>query len=268
MGLRTGLLYKAENLSKSDSSFLSFLKRHQIDCIFELKYYSYYFFCSKSYGLDADSILQTNSTKAFWDGIITSSQKVFNFSKEDNSIAPFLQFFSFELKDSIDSISIYKYDEESILILCNQTLTKEIIEEYLLCTTEAPRHLSGINSLIDDNSILTLFSIDFLECVENLGEEKLKNNENLKIEYEKVLLNELYTRLQFHFSNPSAIAKTSKSAANILFVSKSKIPQDLIVSQLIKLFEKVIGASSELINFNFLGETRSITEIKEFLKVI
>ena len=36
----------------------------------------------------------------------------------------------------------------------------------------------------------------------------------------------------------------------------------------IKLFEKIIGASSELISFNFLGESRSITEIKEFLKVI
>ena len=268
MGLRTGLLYKAENLSKSESSFLSFLKKYQIDCIFELEYFSYYYFCSKSYGLDADSILQTNSTKAFWDGIITSEEKIFNFTKEDNSIAPFLQFFSFELKDSINSISVYKYDEYSILILCNKELTQEIIDSYPSASGEAHQHLSEIQKHIDDNSQLTLFSLDFLEAVENLGEEKLKNNENLKIEYEKVLLNELYTRLQFHFSSPNAIAKTSKSAANILFVSKAKIPQDLIVSQLIKLFEKVIGASSELINFNFLGETHSITEIKEFLKVI
>lgn len=268
MGLRAGLLYKAENLSKSDSSFLSFLKKYQIDCIFELEFYSYYYFCSKSYGLDADSILQTNSTKAFWDGIITSERKIFNFSKDDNSIAPFLQFFSFELKDSINSISIYKYDEESILLLCNKNLTEEIIQDYPSARGEVHQHLSEIQTHINNNSVLSLISVDFLECVENLGEEKLKNNENMKIEYEKVLLNELFTRLQFHFSNPSAIAKTSKSAANILFVSKTKIPQDLIVSQLIKIFAKVIGASSELISFNFLGETRSITEIKEFLKVI
>ena len=268
MGLRTGLLYKAENLSKSDSSFFSFLKKHQIDCIFELQFFSYYYFCSKSYGLDADSILQTNSTKAFWDGIITSEGKIFNFKKEDNSLAPFLQFFSFELKDSINSLSVYKYDEESILILCNKNLTEEIIKDYPAAKGESRQYLSQIQTHIDDKSILSLFSLDFLECVENLGEEKLKNNENLKIEYEKVLLNELFTRLQFHFESPSAIAKTSKSAANILFVSKTKIPQDLIVSQLIKLFEKIIGASSELISFNFLGESRSITEIKEFLKVI
>lgn len=267
MSFRTGLLYRAQNLSKYDFSFISFLKRYNVDCIFELKYYSYYYFCSKSYGLDSDSIIQTNSTKAFWDGLITKDNEIFNFSKVDNSIAPFLQFFSFELKDCIDSLSVYKYDEETILVLCNHQLSKEIVDAYISAKAESENNLNEIQSQLNDNSIPTLFSVDFSESVENLGEEKLKNNENLRIEYEKVLFNELYTRLQFYFSQPSAIVRTSKSAANILFISKSNISQDLIVYQLIKLFSKVIGASAELISFNFLGQTRSITEIKEFLKV-
>ena len=268
MGLRTGLLYKAENLSKSDCSYISFLRKHNIDCIFELKFYSYYYFCSKSYGLDASTILQTKSTKSFWEGIIPSCRKIYNFKKDDNSIAPFRQFFSFELKDSIDLVSVYQYDNETILLLCNQPLTDEIINDFPISTTESNLHLSQIQDQINENSILNLFSIDFSECVENISEEKLKNNENLKIEYENVLLNELFTKLQFYFSDPSAVIQTSRTAANILFVSKTAISEDLIVTQLIKLFSKVIGASSELINFNFLGKTRSITEIKEFLKVI
>ena len=133
---------------------------------------------------------------------------------------------------------------------------------------EAHPRLSQIQAHIDQQDRLNLFSIDFTESVENIGEEKLKNNESLKIEYEKVLYNELFTRLQFYFSSPSAVARTSKSAANVLFISKSEISQDLILSQLIKLFSKVTGASAELISFNFLGQSHSITEIKEFLKVI
>lgn len=264
----SGLLYKAENLSKSGVSFFSFLKQFKIDIIFELKFYSYYYFCSKSFGLDAQSILQTNSSKAFWDGIITREKKIFNFSTTDNSIAPFLQFFSFDLKDSIESLSIYKYSEDSILILANSKLTNEIIDSYPTVKADKTQNLGELQAHSDSKAIFSLFSIDFSDCVESISQEKLKKNENLKLEYKNVLYNELFTRLQFFFATPSSLAKTSKSAANIVFVSKTNIEQELILSQLIKLYSKVIGASSELISFNFLGERHSVTEIKEFLKVI
>lgn len=266
MGLLSRL--SAVNLNADKSSFDAFLKKFNIDCIFELKYYSYYYFCSKSFGLDADSILQSNSSKDFWDGLITKEHEIFNFFKADNSIAPFLQLFSQEQRDTLEAISIYKYSEDSILVLCNKPLSDEIISGYPLVKEEAHPRLSQIQAHIDQKDKINLFSIDFTESVENIGEEKLKNNESLKIEYEKVLYNELFTRLQFYFSSPSAVARTSKSAANILFISKSEISQDLILSQLIKLFSKVTGASAELISFNFLGQSHSITEIKEFLKVI
>ena len=265
----SGLLHKVGSLQNvKDFSFYGFLKKFNVKCIFELEFFSTYYFCTKSYGLDSSSIFQTNSTKSFWDGLILEEKKIYSFSKKEGTLSPFLQFFSFEKKDTIETLQAYKFSEDSILVLCNQALTLEMIDFYEKITENQTVFVDFLPKLLEEKAGASMFSIDFSKCIETVSSTFVKNNESLKIAFEDSLLKELFTRLSFFFEKPSATKKTSRTAANVIFVSKTVIPEKLLVSHIVKLFGGVIGSSSNLITVNFLGRSRSLTEIKEFLKVI
>ena len=90
------------------------------------------FILSKSFGLDAETIFKSVSTKDFWEG--TLNYKIDNdfwisFSRKEDNLEPFFQFFSKELVDSLNSIFYYIFKTSSktcIFFIVNEE------EEYIL----------------------------------------------------------------------------------------------------------------------------------------
>ena len=74
--------------------------------------------------------------------------------------------------------------------------------------------------------------------------------------------------MNFYFSSPSAVSKSSKTAVNVIFSTKSVFVPELLHSHLVNLLKDVFYDSAELIGLNFLGQAQSDIAAREFLKVI
>ena len=264
----SGLLHKIELMSKINNnrhSFFDFIKSNRIEIFAEFYFYSDLFFCKQSYGLDGSSILLSNSTKSFWDGLTPVLGKIYNFSKEDNSLTPLLQFFSFEIKEKIKTISICRTSEDSLIFICNKPLTTLLVQSFESINS---KNYSDIQSNFAGGIKNYMLSLDFSESLEDYKNINLPANNDVEDLFENALLKELFNRLTFYFQSPSAVTKSSKAAANVIFATKSVFVPELLHKHLISILKDVLEDSSDLIGFNFLGQAHSVTAAKEFLKVI
>lgn len=260
----SGLLRKIESLQnfKQGNSYFNFIKNNEIEIFAEFSFYSDFFFCKNSYGLDAKSILLSDSTKAFWDGLTPVLGRIYNFSKEDASLTQLLQFFSFNIKDKINHVSICRLTEDSLIFICNKSLTSSLLQEYKSISV-----IQNYSKLIPENKNYML-SVDFSESIEDFCAKNIKDDSDVRDIFENALTQEVLNRMNFYFSSPSAVSKSSKTAVNVIFSTKSVFVPELLHSHLVNLLKDVFYDSAELIGLNFLGQAQSDIAAREFLKVI
>ncbi|WP_027727426.1 hypothetical protein [Treponema sp. C6A8] len=264
----SGLLHKIENLqiSRNEQSFLNFIQNNKIEIFAELFYYSDFFFCKNSYGLDGETILLSDSTKTFWDGLTPVLGKIYNFSSSDFSLNQILQFFSSELEERITSVSICRLAEDRIILLCNKNLTEKLLLSYKQINQASWQDLTDIKLNPENKNYM--LSIDFSESFDDFLSKKHKDESDSRDVYEIALMSELFNRMSSYFASPSAVSKSSKTAVNVIFSLKSVFVPELLHNHLVKLLKSVLESSAELIGLNFLGQAQSAIAAKEFLKVI
>ena len=125
----TGLLARATaTTNKTYSSFQEWAKSNGFSHCGIFSMVHGMMVITQAFGLDSQTVANSVSSRDFWKGIL-STRAVLNYSKKDNELYNFLQFFSFDLKSSIQHISLLKIKNNSdfsVLMVYNTDSEKEI----------------------------------------------------------------------------------------------------------------------------------------------
>ena len=260
-----GLFIKAsELLNKQPLAFSSFITKYDIQtfAIFELE--DNYYHIIDSYGFDGESIATSSSTKDFWDGICYNLNEVYNFTCYNKTLNPILQFFSLNMKDIINTVSLYRY-ENYIFMLCNKDITEEMANDLPKINTK----FTDIDTYSLDNKFISdslcyKYEINFTEAIENFI-FSLKNKDFVQNELKTSIYNELSNRFACSICK-NCTKRITHSSIKVIFSLDQMIESDYIFD-LVSLLRPVISDSAELINFNKLGIAHSINDIKKFFQV-
>lgn len=260
-----GLLSKANLLGQTKSLAFSYLINK-----YNLKLFSIFencegnYFISNSLGFDGTSILNSVSTNDFWNGICKESEKIYTFTASD-SANPLLQFFSFKIKDLIESVSVVKINN-SIIMICNNSITNTFIDDYKKVSfNELDKNINSLNSLITQKSLLYKLSINFEEAIDTYLATKLKNKD-LYSELWNSVSNELINRITYLYNNENASLKISNSVLKTIFICDTHTSKEILINHLILNLKEVLENSAEIINVEFVGNAESFKDIQDFLK--
>lgn len=245
---------KSRPLSFSNENFCSFLERNKIEFLLYLCQKDQNYFCRQSYGLDSLSIIKAVSTKTFWEGFFSASGtddicKLVELNKDDGSLIQLLQFFSDSQKDLIESASLIRFSDSSILALFNRKMTPAIIDGFEKYKDKVP--LSSGKKILKSGEYTSSFSIDFSQCRDSFLAMAKKEAALFLDEIEKAFMTEIYERLYFSFGAGNFIYMEDKSRINVKMSSSEKIPSELIFRHLVKTFSPLLGADSRLIHIDF-----------------
>lgn len=263
----SGLLQKANLLNKEKGlAFSNFIQKYNklTFAVFEKK--DNYFFITTSLGFDGLSLLSSYSTIDFWDGLITSKNTVINFSNSDGTINKLLQFFSFSMKDKVTSVSIYKTDD-NILLVCNDTISSSFIHDFtLLDYSIQDFDFSKINSDCSSQYKVNKYSLSYIDAVNSYVNEKANGKIYADL-FKTALLNEISNRITNYFSFPNAAFAKSASTNNIVIFTKENFDENLLLAHLKLNLKDVIENCVEQLSIDFQGNAQTFTEIKDFFKV-
>lgn len=248
-----GLLQKSILLSEKKVLFKDFLSEFKMSGFILLQKTSNKYFVNTSYGLDAESIINFTSTEDFWNGTIIQSEKLYNF--ENDNLSPFYQFFSFNLKDTIKSLSIFKNDNNSIFIVINKT------------DFDFDNFYKKAISLIDDNSLFISpnhsgnyknIKLDFSKCLSSFFEIKKINN--FIEEYKKSIINEISIKLSVLFTD----MRYFNDSFFVTLPDSTFYDFDLLKKHLVNEFTSFINSDNlEIVD---CGISESLRDIKLFLQ--
>lgn len=263
----SGLLKKANLLTQEKGlAFSDFLKKYN-DSVFAIfSKIDNFYFITNSIGFDGLSILSSYSTKDFWNGLIPNKNKIYNFDDDENSLNKLLQFFSFEMKDKISSISVYSTDTK-IFMLCNIPLTNEFIHDISFINDDNSFDISNINNSFVSEYEVNKYSIDYSEAVESYAMQKTENKPDLCEHLKNALFNEISNRLVLFFNSPNYSARVNETINNFIIFSKNKYEDNLLLNHIILNLKDVIEDCSQLITLSYCGKAETYSEIQEFFKV-
>lgn len=261
-----GLLSKASEIKEPiyTLAFNKFLISHQIKtfAVFELINDTY--IITNSIGFDYESIYSSSSTKDFWSSVCKKDEEVYSFSKENTNDNPLLQFFSYNIVDSVNNISVIKINN-SIYMICNKSFDKDIINDIkLLDYDKIYLDCDCLNKKINNNCKTVNCSIDLsssFNLIKNANDSNINNDILLKS-----LFNEMINRFSCFYCK-GVTNKKNTYTINIVLVLYSNLKQIQLENHILYLIEKIIGDYSKEVKFNSFNENKTITDINEFLQV-
>ena len=262
-----GLLQKANLLTQNRKlAFLEFIFKHNISFCAILAESNGTFLIKNSIGFDSVSICNSCSTKDFWKGILPEINKEYFFSTENKNLNEILQFFSFKLKDEVESVSIIK-TEGFIFILCNKILSKEIINDLKFLDYNSEfRFKYDFDALkITSENILSCYNFDFSEAIESSVLQNVKpNNVNYEL-YKDAVQNEVSNRIFCIFQFPHFIKKCENKSLNVVLNTKTKICADFFYRHILSSISTIIDDNSSLINISENDTCKTLSQLKDFI---
>lgn len=235
----SGLLKKANLLSmKKGLAFSNFIQKYKSSIFAIFTKQDNFYFISNSLGFDGESILASYSTIDFWEGLISENNKIYNFSNDDNTLLKMLQFFSFEMKEKITKVSIYK-NNDKIIFLCNEELSNEFIHDV---------NFLNENYESFDNSFKNNYSISLKPAVDSFIMEKAKYKASIHAVFRQALNHEILNRIILFFNCKDFSLNFSNSL--IQLNSNITIDEKLLLTHLIFNINEVIGNKSKLIELS------------------
>ena len=262
-----GLLSKAsnldENLQTPGLAFSDFVIKYSLKICALLDKNASNYVVINSAGFDARSIMSATSTIDFWEGICKEPGKVYFFEGPDKS--PLLQLFSFNLKDSIKDISVYKNSKSQILI-CERKLPEAAGKDLENITCEPHENkIPALNPLIKKNTVVLLLKFGFAEAANGFLNAENKNTELTDV-YFKALMNEVYNRFTCVYNLPDATVKSGIDGIKTIFVSGKAYSIELITNHLFLNLKEVFENYSDLIKVDFSGTADSCEKVNSFLQ--
>lgn len=261
-----GLLSKASEFTvKPSLAFSNFIISHNIKTFAKFELKNKFYSITNSVGLDGSTLLSSQSTADFWEGICPENDKIYKFTNDNKSLNPMLQFFSFELMEQITFISLYKHNNV-IYMICDKDFNKEITDELdKLNFDDDYIDLNIIKNLFNQNQKLLMYNVNFSEAISNYLSKKVKDikeKESLK----PILFNELANNFSCYISKAST-KKNDDFSINVILSVNKEIQNEHIISHIVYYMRKILGQTTQFISFNFKGEATSQSNVKDFLQV-
>ena len=267
--LNMGLLSRASTLDKKEKiqglAFSDFIIKHSLKICALLEKKESDYFVKNSIGFDGNSIISAISTADFWNGICPVSKKIYSFTNQDE-INPLLQLFSLNIKDNIKNLYIYK-NAKSQILLSTEIITNKIADDielldnsFHICT------ISNLNSLIQDNSVVLKFNIDYSEAVESFITAKMKSDIKNKSYIQSALLNEIYNRFICYYNSPDSTVLSGINTLKTVIITDKTYSIELIANHLILNIKDLLEHYAELIIIDFSGTAESCAETQAFLQ--
>lgn len=267
----TGLLARAAQSSKSItySSFQEWAKSKGFSHCGVFTLVHGMMVITQSYGLDSQTIANSVSSRDFWKGTL-SSKAVLNYSKNDNELYNFLQFFSFELKSSIYHISFLKFNNNSdfsVLMVYNTEAEKEIN----LSEVTASSLKYGSNFNIDSSKLnkdfqpYYLYSITFESLVNNAIKSIQLPEANITNAAVKCINEEIYDLIKSAFPAPNLVSLGHNGKVNLALTSKI-LDESLMQYHINLLLKETLNNPSQLPFINNFGTEDNFENLIKFLE--
>lgn len=273
---KTGLLARA-NKSKSISlsSFQDWAKANRFDhCgIFEIVHGM--MIITHAFGMDAATIASSVSSKDFWDGTVSEFEQPVNYSKNDQDFYNFLQFFSFDLKNSIYHISFYKFvlngnpaifmaynTEDDKIIELDSSIKNTIVTKKSECLLESKKE---IQKNLNINSA-RFFSINISEYVNSSIKSIQLPEKTIYDAVTEAVYEEIYDLLKRAFAKPNLIYTENFSRFNLSLFINSEIEDDILQSHTNLLLSSILPNLPSEIALTNCGQSQDADKIIDFLK--
>ena len=237
----TPVVEKVIETPKDRLDFFDFIQKHSI------QYAALFTLCNGIYcaeysaGFDGVSVCQSVSTKDFWDGLALQKFTPYTFNTNNNTIGPLYQFFSSFLKDKIDSICVYRTQDDSIFVFCNFSLYEDL------------KNIGFVDVSFDKQlpaNITQSFSIDFSEAIESfiIANHKSEYKDRIFTAFS----NALYFRLKTAFNEESGVELIQEGQFKIIIDSPDTIPFELISNHLRLDCSYILNEHSQLLSIKEL----------------
>ena len=196
--------------------------------------------------------LQSYSTKDFWDGTIKEKNNLYTFEAGSTDILPFYQFFSDKLKDKLERLHIYKFDDDSIFVFV--TDKSYTIPQTLIYDLQNTKFEGELVTEKSDSEEATSFEyeINLFEAIESFVLANSKAN--------KLLINaisqQLYINLCIYFPKPDIITKKENGIYILTDYSSQAVPVELFTAHLQNQIKFVLDNHSELISIELLNNSK------------
>jgi len=237
----TPVVEKVIETQKDRLDFFDFIQKHSI------QYAALFTLCNGIYcaeysaGFDGVSVCQSVSTKDFWDGLALQKFTPYTFNTNNNTIGPLYQFFSSFLKDKIDSICVYRTQDDSIFVFCNFSLYEDL------------KNIGFVDVSFDKQlpaNITQSFSVDFCEAIESfiIANHKSEYKDRIFTAFS----NALYFRLNTAFNEESGVELIQEGQFKIIIDSPDTIPFELISNHLRLDCSYILNEHSQLLSIKEL----------------
>lgn len=261
-----GLLSRANTLDELKSNpglaFSDFINKHslKISALLEKKASDY--IVTNSIGLDAESIITATSTPDFWEGICKNSGQIYTF--KDSEKTKLLQLFSFNLKENLQELSVYKNKASQILI-SSGSLTEQAAKDFeAISSNQHKNNYLNLNPLIKENSVVLLLKIDFSEAIKayySSAKDKISDFEL----FNKALMKELYNRFCCRYNISDTTIQTNQFALKTVIITNKEYSVELITHHIILNLKEVLNDNADFTQICFSGTADSCEKIKSFL---
>lgn len=250
-----GLLSKASNIDLDTRlAFIQFIKNNNIKTCAILEKENGIFFIKNSIGFDKDSILASKSTEDFWNGICSNRNLIYNFSKSDNSINCMLQFFSYLMNESLESVSVYRTSDDKILLLINSQINQSIIKDFFKVD----------NSIIEYSSNLVFNNSNTFHKFEISLDNAFDNYDSISI---LPIKNEISNQIILNYCNDNLVVRLSTNKIKLCFISNENFNGNIIIQHMKLMLTQIVENEVNKINISYLGLSSNQQEIELFLKV-
>ena len=263
-----GLLSRASTLDETEIkqglAFSDFILKYSLKSSAMLEQNDMYYIISQSIDFDAYSIISSNSTCDFWNGICKENNKIYKFS--GNDVSPLLQLFSSKMKEEIKEVYIYRNSDSKILLSLNE-ISESAAQDFENITSDNHSiNIFSLNPQIKENTAVIKLMIDFSEAIESFLQSELKTNDSIFEKAKLAIFNEIYNRFVCFYNLPDATVKADKLLIKTVFITGKAYSVELITNHFIFNLRDLLGNNAELIRVDFCGAATSCEQIQNFLQ--
>lgn len=266
----TGLLARATaTTNKTFSSFQEWAKSNGFSHCGIFSIVHGMMVITQAFGLDSQTVANSVSSRDFWKGIL-STKAVLNYSKKDNELYNFLQFFSFDLKSSIQHISLLKIKNNSdfsVLMVYNTDSEKEInltesIENSLKYNSNTKFDSSNFNKQL---SSYFLYKLSFEQLIKTSIKSIQLPEANITNAAIKCISEEVFYLVKCAFPSPNEVALGLSNTINLALNNKIA-DESLMQNHISLLLKEILNVPSQLPGLNSFGTEDNSDTLVTFLE--
>ena len=266
----TGLLARATaTTNKTYSSFQEWAKSNGFSHCGIFSIVHGMMVITQAFGLHSQTVANSVSSRDFWKGIL-STKAVLNYSKKDNELYNFLQFFSFDLKSSIQHISLLKIKNNSdfsVLMVYNTDSEKEInltesIENSLKYNSNTKFDSSNFNKQL---SSYFLYKLSFEQLIKTSIKSIQLPEANITNAAIKCISEEVFYLVKCAFPSPNEVALGLSNTINLALNNKIA-DESLMQNHISLLLKEILNVPSQLPGLNSFGTEDNSDTLVTFLE--